>query len=107
MLWLLIAHFIADWGLQSEFVATNKGKYYMVMVAHCTIWAGCVSIVLQHLGIFSYEKFAFLFIGHWIMDKIKCNSLKMCCADNEKHNLNWLHFDQLFYVVQCVLVYVI
>lgn len=109
MIWILIAHYIADWGLQNDFVASNKGKYWIVMFAHCFIWAGCVSIALQYLGIFSLLKFSFLFIGHWAMDKFKCSSIKNPCSQSkqdEKRNIHLLFIDQVWHIIQCVIVWV-
>lgn len=110
MIWLLIAHYIADWGLQNDFVAKNKGNYWIIMFSHCFIWAGCVSIALQYLGIFTLTKFIFLFIGHWIMDKIKMVFIYAPCSkskEDEKYNLSLLYVDQLWHFIQCVIVYII
>ncbi len=35
--WLLVAHFIADYALQSEYIAMNKGKDDYVLFAHAMI----------------------------------------------------------------------
>lgn len=108
LIWVIIAHYIADWGLQNEFVALNKGKYWIVMFSHCMIWAGCVGIALQYLGIFSIPKFMFLLIGHWIMDKMKMKFITNKCSDGqkyEKHNLRLLYIDQTWHLAQCALVY--
>jgi hypothetical protein len=50
--WLLFAHFLADYPLQGEFLAMNKGKSRQVLFAHAMIWTGCLSIVLVLNGLF-------------------------------------------------------
>jgi len=102
-----LAHFIADWGLQSDFVATNKGKYSIIMFAHCFIWTGVIAIALQYLGILSTWKIIFLFVGHWVMDIHKCNNIcdTCCVGESEKHNMELLYLDQIWHLIQCLIVY--
>lgn len=98
-LWLLLlAHFIGDFPLQSQFIAMNKNKYWYIMCAHCYIWAGVVSLVLMHLGIFAPWKFVFLFIGHYIVDYIK--------SSQKTIPENWwmIYPDQIFHVAQLLIV---
>lgn len=104
ILFLIFAHFIGDWGLQSEWMATNKDKYWIVMFAHCMIWAGCVSIMadLCHIYI-PYWKILFLVCGHMLIDAWKCWvywEIPFCQQKTCKH----LYIDQVLHIVQVVIV---
>lgn len=68
MWWLIVAHFISDWGLQSRWMAENKSKYWEVLLAHSFIYAGGISIALEYTGLFSIGKVLFILIGHFITD---------------------------------------
>ncbi len=108
MIWLIFAHYIGDWALQNDFVANNKGKYWEIMLSHCIVWTGCMSIALQYLDILHPWKIVFLLLGHWICDGWKCCNLRKDCQSNknsEKHNLTLLRIDQLFHLIQCFIVY--
>lgn len=110
LLLVLTAHYIADWGLQTAFVSQNKGKYWIVMFSHCFLWAGCISIALQYLGIFLAWKFLFLLFGHWIMDSFKMKHITNTCAEGqkyEKNNLRLLYIDQAYHALQCFIVYIL
>jgi hypothetical protein len=126
MIWVIFGHYIGDWALQNDFVSNNKGKYWIIMLAHCMIWTACVSIALEYLGILTIWKMLFLFSGHWIMDKYKGSHIKYLMplkdvdhkrikedkdATNvinsiEKHNLKCLYIDQLWHLIQCIIVYI-
>jgi len=125
LIWVIFAHYIADWALQTDFMAQKKGRYWIVMMSHCFVWAGCISFVLQWLGLFNYDKFFFLFFGHWAMDKLKMDKTKYLPTLNdadykrietdkdandlikkvEAHNLKWLYIDQLFHLGQCIIIF--
>lgn len=110
LLWVIFAHFLADWSLQDDFVANNKGRYWIIMLAHCMVWTGVISIVLASLDILTLWKLPFLFFGHWFMDKMKVDNIKVVCSASkevEKHNLNWLYVDQAWHIVQCCIVFFI
>jgi hypothetical protein len=99
---LVFAHFIADFPLQGDFLANMKGKYDYLLFAHCVIWAGCVSLVLVHFGVFTWTKFTFLLCGHFVVDRIKAR------AQDKTHALTRdLWFDQFVHGVQLVLVAVV
>lgn len=104
---IVFLHYIADWGLQNDFMANNKGKYWEVMFAHCMVWSGAISLGLMYLHMFSVAKLVWLFGGHWAMDYFKINLLKplpQLHPENEKYNLTLLRIDQSFHILQCITV---
>jgi len=104
MIWLLFAHFIGDWGLQSSWMAENKGKYWLVMFAHCMIWAACICIALEYMNLRVGWDAPFLVFGHMICDKWKCgvyDKKPFCKQPSAKH----LYIDQIIHLVQLGIVY--
>ena len=107
---LIFIHFIADWALQSEWVAINKGKYWFVMFAHCIIWTGCIyfGLIFFDIKVNLYNpvpmwKLLFLFIGHYLVDLWKCRVYKkvpFCQQKTYKH----LYIDQLIHIIQVIFV---
>jgi hypothetical protein len=98
MIWIIFAHFIGDIALQAPWQADNKGKYWYVMLAHCMIWTACISIALQYLGLFAGWKVVFLLAGHWVCDKWKTTIPKT------PENWKYIYPDQLWHLVQCIIV---
>ena len=70
--WLIFAHFLSDWGLQSTWMSENKRKYFLVLFAHSIIVAGVCCIPLILFNKYLLWKFIFLLVTHLIIDKIKC-----------------------------------
>ncbi len=95
---LIIAHFIADFYLQSENMAENKKESTKVLLAHCAIYAVIFALVN---GVFVEGEFALLAtlviaISHLIVDfiKIKVDN------KNEKYSV-WFYtftFDQILHI---------
>ena len=63
LLFLTLAHYLADYPLQGDFLSTMKGKFKYLMFCHCLIWTGCVAVGLEYFGLFEWWKIAFLFVG--------------------------------------------
>lgn len=100
-LWMVFAHVIGDIALQSDWLAQNKGKYFVCMIWHSVIWTGCICLALNWLGIeVRAWKVAFLLSGHFVMDEWKCNSTK-------KFPTWHLYFDQAWHLVQCWAVFIL
>ena len=97
LIWLIFAHFIADWALQSEWIAMNKGKYMEIMFAHSMIWTACICITLKYIGVFEISMIPFLLVGHYIIDQWKCIA-------TSKFPSWHLYVDQLWHVFQCFTV---
>jgi len=108
LLWIIFAHFLADWCLQPPLLTENKGKYWFVMLAHCFSWTGIICIALQYTGLLVFWKIPFLLIGHWIMDKYKMDNLigvDFTTPEGERKMLRLLYIDQLYHLAQCMAVW--
>ncbi len=90
LLLVLFSHFIGDWALQNEFMAKNKGWNFIVMLAHCVVYTGCVCIALDYVGMLRMSDIFIVFFTHLAMDTLKC------CATN-KLNV-WLWVDQFYHL---------
>lgn len=100
MLWLVFAHFIGDYGLQSQWMAENKGRNWYVLIAHGMIWTACISIALQYLGLLFPWKVVFLATEHIIVDGFKCY-----CLLRGGNRTWWEIYDQTWHLTQCLIVY--
>ena len=103
---LIFGHFIADWAMQNDFVAQNKGRVWLIMLAHCMVWTGVICFLLAYMGIFTYWKFLFLLGGHWVADKYKTdhNLNEDQRAEAYDWNMRLLYGDQWWHIIQIVIV---
>lgn len=105
-LYLLFAHCLADFPLQGEWLAKNKGSNFLYMLAHVTIWTGSISLAMQFIGSeLTSVELGFLFLGHLGADWIKCDIEK---SDDIKRFVSskfiaWI--DQCFHIYQLLIVY--
>ena len=97
MLWIVFAHFMGDYALQSSWIARNKAKFWYIMLAHGAIWTACICAGLQYLGILTWYKIPFLLIGHMAMDTLKHENAK-------KGDAAWTYIDQSWHLLQCLVV---
>lgn len=95
LFWLIFAHFVADIPLQPEEMVRQKNRELFWMIAHCFIYAGCISFTLQLLGLLNTWKIPFLFFGHMIIDYWK---IYYCC------NRRGLYFDQILHLIQLIII---
>lgn len=58
---VLVVHFIADFLLQSDWMAVNKSKSNAALTAHVTVYAACFLVFGIHFA-------AVTFYLHWITD---------------------------------------
>lgn len=94
--WLILAHFVGDYVFQSDYIAKNKGNDWYVMLVHSFLWAGCVCLGLQYLGLYSFWKIPFLIIGHAPMDFLK----------TKLPTKKWMIYpDQCYHILQLFIVY--
>lgn len=99
MIWVIFAHYIGDWALQSTFMGQSKGKLWMVMLSHCMVWTACICVALQYCNLFAVWKVVFLVIGHWVVDLWKCRK------PNTPENWKYIYPDQIWHLMQCTIVY--
>ena len=98
---LWFAHCLSDMVFQSNFMANFKSKFWYPMCSHVFIWTTSISLVLHYFQIFNYWKFAFLFIGHWVMDAWKSKQPR-----DDDHR--WcMYVDQGWHLIQILIVWLI
>ena len=106
IIFLLFAHFIGDVFLRTKFIDYYKHRSVIVLLFHCFIWAGCISIVLEYFDIFTLGKFVFLISWHFAIDAWKSNyDPKIEWSDGNKVNFNWHKvIDQFVHFLQLICV---
>ena len=79
--WLVAAHFIGDYVLQTEYIAREKCKNWYVMSVHCFLYSAAVlatfiwtGLIGSYSGFLSAENvFFILYFSHAILDNLKCH----------------------------------
>ena len=104
MIWLIFAHYIGDFGLQKEWIALNKGKYWYTMLCHGMLWTFCICAALQYQDLMVEWKVYFLLCGHVMCDQWAFDARARLPKD--KRFPTW-HFyaDQTWHIIQCYIVY--
>lgn len=95
--YLIFAHFVADYPLQTDFLAKYKCRkeslakipWYYVMAGHCGTHAFFVMMITGNCYLAIAE-----FIAHYIIDVLKCE------------NLIDIHLDQFWHII-CKLIWTI
>jgi len=96
MIWVFFAHYIGDFGLQKEWIALNKHKYWYILFAHAVLWSACVCIALEYSGRFELKDATNLVIGHFMIDKYTRNHTRG--GPN-----TWIFYlDQVLHLIQCL-----
>lgn len=98
ILLVLLAHYIADYPWQGQFIASMKGQYDYLLFCHCVIWAGCCCAMLGYLGLFAWWKLFMLFAGHMAIDRWKAHHVRR--ESEGLTRLLWI--DQGLHAVQVV-----
>ena len=104
MYWLIFAHYMGDFGLQKEWIALNKGKYWYTMLCHGMLWTFCICAALEYQSLFAEWKIYFLLMGHIVCDQWAFNVRAQ--LPKERQFPTW-HFyvDQCWHLLQCWIVY--
>ena len=66
LVWLVFCHLIGDYVLQSDFLASTKGKNWYHLIVHCALYCVPFAVVFGmtwHVGV--------LFATHVIVDSMK------------------------------------
>lgn len=100
---LIGAHFVGDYALQTDYLATNKGKSLYVLTAHSAIWSFCITMTAWLMGFppSMLAMLVILFIPHFVIDKMKVRKIYWFSDMSDKH---CLILDQYLHMVQ-LLVY--
>lgn len=94
ILWIILAHYIADYPLQGDFLAQTKGKYWYSLLAHSVIYGLTIALVLKLLGLFAIWKAIALIISHMVIDYKKATA-----KNKEKALTTYLYIDQALHIV--------
>lgn len=97
LFWLLVAHSLADYPLQGEYLAAAKRRnsghatpWWIALTAHSLIHAGFVAAITSSIVLGLCE-----FVAHWIIDYSKCRGDFGFTADKGMHvgcKLAWAAF---------------
>lgn len=105
-LWLLFAHYLFDFSLQTSFMSEWKQKSHYVMFVHVIIWTGgiCLAMKLLHLNISIYV-LLMLFGVHYMTDWGKCYLLnRVELFKTPKRMKELFMMDQMVHIIQLLIV---
>lgn len=98
---LLLAHALADFPLQGEFLSRLKSKHSGInipwqwgMLYHCLIHAGLVWLITD-----SWIFFIFEFVAHWVIDYLKCDNKISFTVDQGLHIWCKILYTQWYWVL--------
>ena len=94
ILWILLAHYLLDYPLQSNFLAQTKGEYFYSLFVHSMIYGLGMAFVFKLIGIFTIWKAIVLVISHIIIDYFKATA-----KNKEKALTNYLYIDQSLHII--------
>ena len=99
---MLGLHCIADYSLQSAFMADFKGTNVTVMVGHCAIWTLCIFSGLWFFSVNSSWQLPYLFAGHMGIEYWK----QAKCGKGEKLTSELLlcQFVQFIHISLCAII---
>lgn len=99
ILWVMLAHYVLDYPLQSDFLAKTKGQYFYSLFAHSVIYGLGMALVLKILGVFTLWKAVVLVCSHIIIDYFKASA-----KDKDKALTTYLYIDQGLHICIDVLM---
>jgi len=100
---LIFAHLLADYPLQGEFLAREKGRNLIALVSHAGIWTGVVLFAVHLLGYpVNLIDVFWLFFVHAIVDYAKAKPLGIYRRLNPLGA--GLAVDQMIHVVQLLVL---
>ena len=98
MIWLIFAHFLGDFALQSSWMSEKKKDYWYINGSHAMVWTACICIALAFTGEYEPWKPIFLFLGHFTIDMAKTR-LK------HESRMGWgMYLDQFLHLCQLFIV---
>ncbi|MDF2499308.1 MAG: hypothetical protein K0Q77_22 [Anaerosporomusa subterranea] len=72
-LYLLLAHYLADFPLQGDFLASMKGKNVYLLAVHVLIYTLLIGACLDLMGIYAVWKLWLVALSHTAIDYWKCH----------------------------------
>lgn len=96
--YLLGFHYIADYPLQSDYLATTKGKEWYSLLVHCIIYSVFTSLGLWFVNVYTDWKFIVLLVTHIGIDHWKTTKP----PENK-----YLYIDQLLHIIILFILYFI
>lgn len=100
ILWLTLAHYLGDYPLQGDFLATTKGKFFYSLFVHSFIYSATVMAFFAFGASFEMWKFFVLLFSHMVIDNIKANS-----EDKSKALTSYLYIDQSLHLAIIYILY--
>jgi len=94
ILWVLLAHYIADYPLQCDFLAQTKGKYWYSLLAHSIIYGLTIALCYKLIGVFAIWKAIVLIGSHMIIDYKKATA-----KNKDKALTTYLYIDQILHLI--------
>lgn len=102
-MYLLFAHYIADYPLQSDFLAQTKGKYWYSLMVHCFLYSMTIGTAMVLMkGYFSISSMMIIYITHVAIDYCKANA-----KNKEKALTTYLYIDQLAHILVNFIVFLL
>jgi len=102
ILWVLLAHYIADYPLQGDFLAQTKGKYWYSLLAHSIIYGLTIALCFKLIGVFTIWKAVILVVSHIIIDYKKATA-----KNKDKALTTYLYIDQFLHIVINIILYLV
>lgn len=102
LLWLLLAHYVADYPLQGDFLAQTKGKYFYSLLVHSVIYSLSIALCFKLFGVFAVWKVLVLLISHICIDYLKATA-----KNKEKALTSYLYLDQSAHIIINFVLYFI
>jgi len=101
ILWLLFGHYILDYPLQGNFLATTKDKFLSSMLAHVMIYSTGMSLIIYYNNLDHYINneniiliWIIIFQTHMVIDQLKCQAI-----DKTKSLTTYLYIDQFAHII--------
>lgn len=110
VLWLLFSHWIADFVFQNDWMAVNKSKDVVALLAHVSAYAFTVGMLLNiYTSASLYAGWMFIlitFLAHFTTDAVTSN-ITSCLWEKEKRHWFFvtIGFDQLLHYFQLLVTY--
>lgn len=102
LLWVILAHYLLDYPLQSDFLARTKGSDNYSLLAHSIIYGLGMTLTFKFIGVFSIAKALILVISHFIVDYVKSHA-----KDKSKALTTYLYIDQSIHLLINIILMVI